>query len=479
MANTRFLGENWLLPTKEAVWLYREVAVPFRAEKGILDTHTHHNLQQIVENEPFPNIWRAEVLETREEYANNDHYIIQLASKLPGFSQALARDPAISDRDKWRALARVFPDLAGNHVHQWLHLDLRRLFDIHCLLSEETGDEVWARTGKRLRDPEMLPQSILRRAGVKVIFTTDDPAADLRFHVSTQNIHGMTFLPTFRPDAYCHLFKDTWRADVERLCRMTGQDTTLRGLVQGLRARHEHFVRLGARASDHGLPEPFGLEVSESRAARIFTDAIAGKAAYNYRSDEAREFISYMMHQFCGMNREHGLVTQIHYGVYRNANRYLCERWGADVGGDVALEPVGVVENLIPLLSRFFAGAADDEAHLILYPMNQAFEHINITLERAFPGVHAGFPWWHNDTPYVMEHYLLHSAGASLLSSSGGPVCDGRKVLSQGSRFEVFDRVICRAVGTLVADGQLPRVAAARAVKSLMFENQARIFGLA
>jgi glucuronate isomerase len=77
-----------------------------------------------------------------------------------------------------------------------------------------------------------------------------------------------------------------------------------------------------------------------------------------------------------------------------------------------------------------------------------------------------------------MEHYLLHTAGASLLTSSGGPVCDGRKILSEESRFEVFDRVICRAVGKLMSDGQISKPGAIRLVKALMYENQARLFGL-
>jgi len=63
----KFLGQNWLLDTVEGVKLYHDVAVTLRKEVGIIDTHTHHNLRQIVENKPFPNIWRAEVLETKEE----------------------------------------------------------------------------------------------------------------------------------------------------------------------------------------------------------------------------------------------------------------------------------------------------------------------------------------------------------------------------------------------------------------------------
>ena len=106
-----YLGKNWLLDTKEAEQLYFEEAIPLREKVGIIDVHTHHNLRQIVENKPFSNIWRAEVLEDKEEYKNNDHYIIQLAAKFNGFSQSFARDNNISDFDKWMALARVFPQM--------------------------------------------------------------------------------------------------------------------------------------------------------------------------------------------------------------------------------------------------------------------------------------------------------------------------------------------------------------------------------
>jgi len=193
----KYLGINWLLDTAEGAKLYYDVAVPLRKEVGIIDTHTHHNLRQIVENESFPNIWRAEVLETREEYKNCDHYIIQLAAKFPGFSQALARDPQISDYDKWVALCKVFPYLEGNHVHQWMHLDLKRMFGIEELLSSETADRVWKKANDRLKQKDMLPQAILKRIGVKIIFTTDDPADDLIYHKMANNIEGITFYLLF------------------------------------------------------------------------------------------------------------------------------------------------------------------------------------------------------------------------------------------------------------------------------------------
>jgi len=474
----KFLGANWLLDTADGVKLYHDVAVPLRKEVGIIDTHTHHNLRQIVENKPFPNIWRAEVLETREEYKNCDHYIIQLAAKLPGFSQALTRDPQVSDYDKWVALCKVFPFLEGNHVHQWMHLDLKRMFGIEELLSAGTADIVWEKANDRLKQKDMLPQAILKKIGARIIFTTDNPADDLTYHKIAQKIEGITFLPTFRPDAYCNIFDDKWKSNVEKICQLTGQETTLKGLVEALRIRHSYFVKRGAKASDHGLLEPYGLKISQKRAGEIFQQAYDKGEKFSLRSLGTKEFISYMMHQFCAMNQEKGMVTQIHYGAVRNANEYLFKNWGTDVGGDVSAENVNIVENLQPLLSRFFSGENDNQGHLILYPMNQVFAHTNLMLERAFPNVHSGFPWWHNDSPYIMEQYLLHTANSSLLTSSGGPVCDGRKILSEGSRFEVFDRIICKTVGKLISEGQMSYNGGAESVKALMYKNQVRIFNL-
>ena len=62
------------------------------------------------------------------------------------------------------------------------------------------------------------------------------------------------------------------------------------------------------------------------------------------------------------------------------------------MGGDVATEDVMIVELIRPLLSKFFSGRSDNESHLVLYPMNQTFSHVNLTLERAFPNVHQEFP---------------------------------------------------------------------------------------
>ena len=404
--------------------------------------------------------------------------LFSFVAKLNVFSQVLVRDPNIADYDKWIALSRVFPFLEGNHVYQWMHLDLRRIFRIEELLCENTADKIWKITNECLKQKEMLPQALLNRIGARIIFTTDDPADNLSYHEIANRIDGISFFPTFRPDNYYNIFDKNWKSNVERICQLTTQDITFKGFIEALRIRHNYFSERGAKASDHGLLEPYGLEVSPERVEYIFRQAYDKGEKFNLRSVETREFISYMMHKFCEMNQEKGMVTQIHYGALRNANEYLFKNWGTDVGGDISADSINIVENLQSLLSRFFSGESENQGHLILYPMNQAFAHTNLMLERAFPNVHSGFPWWHNDSPYIMEQYLLHIAGSSLLTSSGGPVCDGRKILSEGSRFEVFDRIICKAIGSLVSSGQITYNGGIRTAKALIYKNQTRLFNL-
>ncbi|MCS7241842.1 glucuronate isomerase [Candidatus Caldatribacterium sp.] len=471
-----FLGPNWLLTTKEAVWLYHDVALPFRKSCGIVDVHTHLSLRQICENDSLLNIWKAEVVD--ERYGNRDHYLVQLAAKFPPFSFDLAYGSSFSDFEKWMVLSEVFPYLEGNHVYQWMHLDLQRVFGIFELLGPDTGKMIWEITEEALAQETMRPQELLRKMGGRLFATTDDPLDSLEDHKKArETFSDIVFIPTFRPDAYVNIADPHWRENVEKICSVTGEDTTLHGLVRALRKRHAYFVEMGARASDHGLLEPFGLKVSESRAEDIFVRAYVEKERFALRSPEVRDFISYMMHHFFEMDHDADMVTQIHFGVFRDANEYLFARFGANVGGDVTLDSIQVVENLRPLISRFCSGC-NNTHRLVLYTMNPEYLHVLVALARAFPGVYIGFPWWFNDAPHMIEQALLEIANSALLTSVAGPVADGRKILSEGSRFEVFDRMICRVVGKLLAEGQVSRQGAVRLVEALMCRNAVRIFKL-
>ncbi|MBS3787864.1 glucuronate isomerase, partial [Candidatus Bipolaricaulota bacterium] len=94
-----FLDSSYLLDNKVSKSLYREVN-----ELPIYDPHTHADVEDIVENKGWDDIWEVE--------AETDHYVWELMRKR-GVEEELITGSA-SNKEKWLALADVFPKFAGN-----------------------------------------------------------------------------------------------------------------------------------------------------------------------------------------------------------------------------------------------------------------------------------------------------------------------------------------------------------------------------
>lgn len=74
----------------------------------------------------------------------------------------------------------------------------------------------------------------------------------------------------------------------------------------------------------------------------------------------------------------------------------------------------------------------------------------------AFPNVSVGPAWWFNDSPFEMEHQLEYVSSVDLLANHAGMVSDSRKLLSFGSRFEMFRRSLVNVFGGYVDRGRMP-----------------------
>ena len=229
-----FLGKNWGLETETSINLFHEVVGKLRQEKGITDAHNHLSARQIVENENFPDIFTAMVLDTNEKWPNRDHYITQQAAK-KGVALSYLIDSGISNHDKWLAVANVFPEFAGNHIYSWAHLELKDVLGINNLISKETAESIWQEANEKLGQAEMKPRGLLKSMKIKVLCTTDDPIDDLEYHEKAKiEIPGIKILPTFRPDKSMNIFAPAWKEYVTGLCEKTSHDKTLNGLLNAL-----------------------------------------------------------------------------------------------------------------------------------------------------------------------------------------------------------------------------------------------------
>ncbi len=77
---------------------------------------------------------------------------------------------------------RIMPQLIGNPLHHWTHLELQRYFGISDTLSHQTAPSIWQRANDALARPEFRPLQMLERMNVRWLCTTDDPADSLESH---------------------------------------------------------------------------------------------------------------------------------------------------------------------------------------------------------------------------------------------------------------------------------------------------------
>ena len=445
-----FLDDNYLLATSVAKDLYSQVK-----DLPIIDPHNHADIEEIIANKSWPNLWVVE--------GATDHYVWELMRKR-GVSERLITGNA-SDKEKWQALASVFPEFAGNPTYEWIHLDLQRRFRIHDIISSETSEEIWETSKQMLEQPRMRPQNVLKEMQVEVMCTTDDPTLHLPFHErSKSEVKDTSIFPTWRPDKVMNIEKKKWRSFVEQLGKETEIDvSTLSGVLDALQKTHDYFEQMRCVASDHGVYEPYSYYVQEDRADKIHRKAYKGE---DLSIEEVKDYKAYMLVQFGKMNQQTDWVTQLHIGAVRDYRQKLWESLGPDSGGDLSNQNIEIIENL-----RYFLNEFDGRFKIILYCVDPTHLPTLVTLARAFPNVSVGAPWWWNDSPYGMETHLQYVATVDLLSNHGGMVTDSRKLMSFGSRTEMFRRTLCNVLGDMVKMGKMPEKTALDLATAVIYQR--------
>jgi glucuronate isomerase len=375
-----------------------------------------------------------------------------------------------SNHDKWLALAGVFPQLVGNPTYEWIHLDLKRRFGIDEVIRQDSAETIWQQTLAILAEPEMRPQQVLEIMNVEIMCTTDDPTVHLPHHERARDeIPHTRILPTWRPDKAMNIEKDSWRPLVDRLAEETGIDTSsLDGFEHAIEATHHYFGEMGCVASDHGLTVPFGHLVDPAWAARIHNKAYDDG---ELTAAEIADYHAHMLHLFGSLNADSAWVMQLHIGAVRDYRDWLLDTLGPDTGGDVSDQQIPIVEPL-----REFLNAFDGRLQIVLYCVDPTHQPSVTTVARAFHNVSLGVPWWFNDSPYGMETQLRYVATVDLLANSAGMVTDSRKLISFGSRTEMFRRVLCSVVGDMVDRGQMPMPEAVELVNAIAYERPKELF---
>lgn len=453
-----FLGEDYLLDSETAVDLYRSIA-----DLPVVDPHNHINVAAVVENDPWTDIWEVE--------GATDHYVWQLMRKRGVPEEKVTGDA--SNREKWDALAEVFPDFAGNPTYEWVHLDLKRRFGIETPLRAETADEIWEETSAQLAKPELRPQAVLRAMDVEVLCSSDDPTSRLEYHQRAETeVEGVDIRPTWRPDRALKVENAEWSTFVAELDDVT--DATVDdfdGFLDALAETHAYFVEHGCVACDIGMgTDPVSKPVSTDRARAVYEKARSGA---NLDDAEVRDYKAFLLDYIGELNGAAGWVTQLHIGAVRDYRDALAERVGPNAGGDVSTQDVDLVDGLDHFLDEF-----DGEMDVVLYTLDPSHYPSATVVARAYPNVSIGPAWWFNDSPLGIENQLERVTAVDLLANYAGMVSDSRKIVSYGSRFEMFRRTLANVVGEMVERGRIPHTNAERLVEYVAYHRPKSLYGL-
>jgi len=440
-----FIHEDFLLANRSAVALYRG----FAEDQPILDYHCHLSPKEIAENRRWENLTQL--------WLQGDHYKWR-AMRANGVPEQLITGSA-PDREKFLAWAATVPKTLCNPLYHWTHLELKRTFDIETLLDENSAAHIWDTCNERLASPEFSCRSLIEKARVKVLCTTDDPIDGLEHHavLASDPSFPVKVLPAFRPDrAMAMEVPAIFRDYAESLGAAAQVDiATFGGFLEALYHRHKFFHERGCRLSDHGLNRPHAEDCTESQAAGIYAKVLGGTQPSPL---EVSQFKSAMLLAFGVMDHTKGWVQQYHIGALRSVNVRMHRQLGPDTGFD-AIGDRPVARGLAKLLARL-----DEEDHLprtIIYNLNPADNEVMAALAGCFqdgitPGkIQFGSAWWFLDQKDGIERQLRCLASLGLLSRFIGMLTDSRSFLSY-SRHEYFRRVLCNLLGEEMEKGLLP-----------------------
>ncbi len=465
----KFLGSDFLLDTPAALKLYDAVK-----DLPIIDYHCHVPPKEIAEDRKYANI--------TELWLGGDHYKWR-AVRSAGIDEKYITGDA-SDYEKFRAYASVMPRLAGNPLYHWTHLELRRYFDCELLLGPDTCDEIWRLTSEKLADESFSVRNIIRRSGVEVICTTDDPIDTLEYHaaIAADPTFETKVFPAWRPDKGINIEAAGYGDYIAKLEEASGvKITDLDSLFEAYRRRLDFFSANGCRVSDHGLDiYPHYVKPDKYRAGESFKEALASNGCIT-DPDKIALFKSCMLRFFGGEYLRRGWVMQVHFGVHRNANGKMFSCLGADTGFDMIGDTMKVTE-----LAKLFnmMDETDSLPRVIVYPINPTQNAAVATLLGSFQTSGDGFPrlmqgsaWWFSDTLHGMKEQMTTLASLSVLGCFLGMLTDSRSFTSY-PRHEYFRRILCSLVGGWIEAGHYPDgQTAIDLVRGICYFNTKEYFG--
>ena len=464
----KFLDENFLLKNEYAVELFNEYA----KDMPIFDFHCHLEAKDIWENKKFENISQV--------WLGGDHYKWRVMRAI-GISEDYITGKDTSDYDKFLKWAKTVPQLIGNPLYHWTHLELQRFFGIKEILNEENAPMIWEKANELLKNNDFTPRGLIEKSNVFAICTTDDPADTLEYHIKLKEEENFKtkVLPAMRPDKVLQIENEGFPDYLKRLSNVSGIEIkNYRDLREALKKRLEFFNENGCRACDHAFNYiPYNF-VPDEEIEEIFKKRLENNRISREDEDKYKTALIIFLSKIYS---KYDWVMELHVGALRNNNEKMMEKLGPDTGYD-AINDYNYAPQLSKLLNHM-----EKRNHLpktMLFNLNPKDNQVFTTILGCFSGekedmakMQYGSAWWFLDTKEGMIKQIRDLASTGVLSKFVGMLTDSRSFLSY-PRHEYFRRILCNIIGEIVENGEYPyeKEALGNMIKDICFNNAVNYF---
>lgn len=444
MSNLNFLGQDYFLESPTAIFLFHEIA------KGlpIVDYHNHINAEHLAFDKKFSNI--------AELWVCNDPYKHR-AMRINGIAEHYISGEA-TDKEKFMAWAKTFPKTMGNPLFHWSYLELKNIFGIEELLTEETAESIWQRCNALLQDDGFSARSLMEKFNVDTLCTSDNWFDDLTVHKKASSGSKFNVFPSLRSDLA--LQADSWKSAgfLQNLTRHTSIEiNNYDDFKDAIKFQLNYFHNNGCRLADQALDSGFVfVAVSDDKASVIFKNILEQK---DITEQEKLELQSHILLFLGAEFASRKWTLQLHIGAHRYTSSRLRKLAGA-AGGYASIGSCAAVSSISSFLDTLEQN--NSLPNTLLFTLNPSDNEAFATLTGSFaedgvPGkVQFGPAWWFNDHVEGIRSQLLASANYSLLSRFVGMTTDSRSILSF-SRHDYFRRILCNIIGDWVEKGLLPK----------------------
>lgn len=456
----KFLDDNFMLRNEYGKKLYFDYA----KDQPIFDFHCHLEAKEIYENKKFKNITQA--------WLGGDHYKWRVM-RAYGIEEKRITGNA-SDYEKFEAWAKVVPNLIGNPLYHWTHLELKNFFGIEETLSPKTCKEIWEKCNELLQRDDFSPRALISKSNVWGVCTTNDPLDDLKYHKLLKESDFETkVIPAFRPDKALKIEDASFKNYIDELSKVSNLEIKdIDSLKSALLFRIQYFDQNGACASDHGLSRVPFARLNKEELNKVFQKALQGQKLTDM------EIEAYMTELMLFLSEEYykrNWTMELHIQAIRNNNEKMFEKLGPDTGYD-AVHDEKIAEKISKLLS-----AMNDRGlpKTLLFSLNPKDLYSLSTIGGSFQGekegemkVQIGTAWWFLDHKDGMINQMRTLASTSVFSKFVGMLTDSRSFLSY-PRHEYFRRIMCNLVGEYVELGEYPwdEEFLGQMVKDISFKN--------